>query len=180
MFINDPWEHCKKYTNCNGLFGSLYTFTSGVFRLRYVLSANTFCRRYLTLKNINHFFDMISHFYDRPICIVCRNICLPKHLSAETFVCRNICLPTHFVRRYVLSSDIFCRQYVMSLIRMFFVCQYIWSLICFVADTFWADLFCPDTFCHKYCTFCPDTFCPCTPDTAKSSSTVSLTLLGLQ
>jgi hypothetical protein len=71
--------------------------------------------------------------------------------SADTF-----CLLTRFVRRYVLSANMFCRRYVMSPIRFvadtFFVRRYVLLSISFVADTFcrryvlgryeWSDTFC--------------------------------------
>jgi hypothetical protein len=52
-----------------------YTFTSGTFCLRYVLSADTFCRQSITEKFKIHLLDMISHFYDLPVCVSVDTLC---------------------------------------------------------------------------------------------------------
>jgi hypothetical protein len=52
-----------------------------------------------------------------------------------------------------MSADTFCATIL--LVPILLVCVNVLSLIYFVADTIWADMFRPDTFVPK--TFCPRT-----------------------
>jgi hypothetical protein len=81
-------------------------------------------------------------------------------MSGDTFFCRYI-LSRYVSAQYLLSTDKFCRGYVLSPICCIAntLCRrYVLPLIRFVTNMFRAITFCPDS-------FCPDAFCPCAQHT---------------
>ncbi len=95
------------------------------------------------------------------ILILCR--CLSSEPGMGTLSCKQNRQTMHVVK--VLY------QFLKHFLPISFVWWYIFcsgynilQLFCFVADTFFLDILCPDVFCPDMfftAPFCPNTFCPC-------------------